>query len=76
VRIKGETSAFVTDLRDEGCRVDELEEGLRIHLPEGHGPELVFATARGASVQVRRMRPGGETLEDVFLRALANGEER
>ena len=74
VRVKGDASAFATDLRDEGCRVDVLEEGLRIHLSEGHGPELVFATARGTGVQVRRMRPGGETLEDVFLRALANGE--
>ncbi len=76
VRVKGDSAAFVTDLLDEGCRVDDVEQGLRIQIPEGRGAELVFATAKVAGVQVRSLRPGGETLEDVFLRALENGGGR
>jgi ABC-2 type transport system ATP-binding protein len=72
VRVKGDASAFLTDLRDEGCEWLESEDGYRVFLPSGHGPELLFRTARNAGVQVRHLRPGVETLEDVFLRALGH----
>ena len=41
-------------------------------LAEGQGPELLFVTARECGVQVRHLRPGAESLEDVFLRALGH----
>ena len=41
-------------------------------LAEGLGPEVMFRTAREAGVQVRFLRPGTESLEDVFLRALGH----
>jgi ABC-2 type transport system ATP-binding protein len=70
VRLKGEATAFLTDLKDKGCDWREAEEGYRVFLADGQGPELIFATARECGVQVRHLRPGAESLEDVFLRAL------
>jgi ABC-2 type transport system ATP-binding protein len=70
VRLKGEAAAFLTDLKDQGCEWREAEEGYRVFLADGQGPELIFATARECGVQVRHLRPGAESLEDVFLRAL------
>jgi ABC-2 type transport system ATP-binding protein len=75
VRFKGDAvgaAAFLTDLVDEGCRWEEAEDGYRLFLKDGQGPELIFATARGCQVQIRFLRPGAETLEDVFLRALGH----
>jgi ABC-2 type transport system ATP-binding protein len=73
VRLKGEASAFLTDLKDQGCEWLEGEDGYRVFLADGQGPELLFRTAHECGVQVRHLRPGAESLEDVFLRALGRG---
>ena len=73
VRVKGDPAAFLTDLKDHGCEWREDEDAYRVFLGDGAGPELIFRMARESGVQVRFLRPGAETLEDVFLRAL--GEE-
>lgn len=72
LRLKGDSAAFLTDLKDLGCEWRESEDGYRVFLAGGQGPELVFRTAREAGVQVRHLRPGSESLEDVFLRALGH----
>ena len=72
VRLKGEASAFLTDLKDQGCDWREGEDGYRLFMGDGGGPELIFRTARANGVQVRHLRPGTESLEDVFLRALGH----
>jgi ABC-2 type transport system ATP-binding protein len=72
VRVKGDATAFLTDLKDHGCEWREGEDGYRVTMSDGAGPELIFRTAREAGVQVRFLRPGAETLEDVFLRALGH----
>ena len=76
VRVKGDPAAFLTDLKDHGCEWREGEDGYRVFMSDGFGPELIFRTAREAGVQVRFLRPGAETLEDVFLRALGHEGER
>jgi ABC-2 type transport system ATP-binding protein len=73
VRFKGDPAAPLTDLKDAGGDWQEREDGYRLFLPDGHGPELVFRIARECGVQVRHLRPGAETLEDVFLEALKQG---
>jgi ABC-2 type transport system ATP-binding protein len=73
VRVKGDATAFLTDLKDKGIEWTEGEDGYRVFLPEGEGPATVFVTARECGVQVRHLRPGAESLEDVFLRALGQG---
>ena len=72
VRLKGDATAFLTDLKDQGCEWRENEDGYRLFLSDGRGPELIFRTALECGVQVRHLRPGSETLEDVFLRALGH----
>jgi ABC-2 type transport system ATP-binding protein len=73
VRFKGDSAAPLTDLKDAGGAWQEREDGYRLFLPDGHGPELVFRIARECGVQVRHLRPGAETLEEVFLEALQQG---
>jgi ABC-2 type transport system ATP-binding protein len=72
VRVKGNTAAFLTDLKDQGCDWSEGEDGYRIYLADGQGPALLFRTALECGVQVRHLRPAAESLEDVFLRALGH----
>jgi len=75
VRVKGDPAAFLTDLKDLGCEWREGEDGYRVFMADGRGPEVLFQTARQAGVQVRYLRPGAESLEDVFLRALGHEVE-
>jgi ABC-2 type transport system ATP-binding protein len=72
VRVKGDVAAFLTDLKDTGCDVREAEDGHRVLMNDGAGPDLIFRVARECGVQVRYLRPGVESLEDVFLRALGH----
>ena len=72
VRFKGDAGGVLTDLKDLGAEWHEGEDGVRLFLPEGHGPETIFRLAKECGVQVRHLRPGAETLEDVFLRALGH----
>jgi ABC-2 type transport system ATP-binding protein len=72
VRFKGDAAAVLTDLKDLGADWREGDDGVRLFLPEGQGPETVFRVAQQCGVQVRHLRPGAETLEDVFLRALGH----
>jgi ABC-2 type transport system ATP-binding protein len=75
LRVKGAAAALLTDLKDAGCDWREGEDGYRLFVPAGSGPELIFRTARECGVQVRHLRPGAESLEDVFLRALGHQAE-
>jgi len=70
VRVKGDPTALLTDLKDEGCDWTQGEDGYRVLLAETQGPELLFRLARDCGAQLRYLRPAQETLEDVFLRAL------
>jgi ABC-2 type transport system ATP-binding protein len=72
VRFKGDAAAVLTDLKDRGADWREGEDAVRLFLPEGQGPETIFRLARDCGVQVRYLRPGTETLEDVFLQALGH----
>jgi ABC-2 type transport system ATP-binding protein len=72
LRVKGDATAFLTDLRDQACDWRESEDGYRVFLADGQGPELIFRTAKACGVQVRHLRPGAESLEDVFLKALGH----
>jgi ABC-2 type transport system ATP-binding protein len=75
VRFKGESAKVLGALAQAGCEHREHEDGHRIFVPDGRGPELIFSLAKQQRVQVRHLRPGAESLEDVFLRALGQGVE-
>ena len=72
LRVKGDAIALLTDLKDLGCEWREHEDGFRLFLADGVGPEEIFRVAKENRVQVRYLRPGAESLEDVFLRALGH----
>ena len=72
VRFKGDAQPVLTDIKDLGGDWREGEDGYRVFLPEGHGPETIFKIAKECGAQVRHLRPGAETLEDVFLAALGH----
>jgi ABC-2 type transport system ATP-binding protein len=72
VRVKGDATAFLTDLKDHGFEWHEGEDGYRVFMSDGAGPEAMFRIAKECGVQVRHLRPGIESLEDVFLRALGH----
>ena len=72
LRVKGEAARLLEALRAAGGEWHEAEDGYRVFVPEGAGAALVFRLARERGVQVRYLRPGTESLEDVFLRALGH----
>jgi ABC-2 type transport system ATP-binding protein len=72
LRVKGDPAALLTDLKDDGCDWREHEDGYRLFLADGIGPEAIFRAAKQCGVQVRYLRPSAESLEDVFLRALGH----
>ncbi|MBN2371944.1 MAG: ABC transporter ATP-binding protein [Vicinamibacteria bacterium] len=74
VRISGDPTALVTDLRDHGCEVLETEEGLRVFLENNLGPPFLFRSARDCGAQIRHLRPATPTLEDVFLRLVRRSD--
>jgi ABC-2 type transport system ATP-binding protein len=74
LRLKGDPAAFLTDLKDKGCEWRDAEDGYRVFLADGLCTDALFVTARECGVQIRHLRPGAESLEDVFLRALGEGE--
>ncbi len=47
VRFKGDNVGLLTDLKDLGADWRESEDGVRIFLPEGHGPETIFRAGEG-----------------------------
>ncbi|MEW6745247.1 MAG: ABC transporter ATP-binding protein [Planctomycetota bacterium] len=71
VRLKGEIEPYRSALeKREACaEIDERGE-LHVVLPPDADTRLIFVAARDAGVQVRRVVPAEETLEDIFLRAL------
>jgi ABC-2 type transport system ATP-binding protein len=74
LRLKGDRGRFVEQARQRGleCHATD-EEVMRVFVPDGHGPQVIFELASGQGLQVRHLRASVPTLEDVFARAI--GEE-
>ena len=70
VRIKGEPEPFLARLRAAGAEAKSHEDALRVQLPEGATPDLVWRVAAELGEQIRHLRPHRSSLEDVFLEAL------
>ncbi|MFO0983561.1 MAG: ABC transporter ATP-binding protein [Planctomycetota bacterium] len=71
VRIKGDAAAFASRLAELGLQAQLGEAGdLTVDLGGERGTRAILVAARDAHVQVRRLLPVEESLEDVFLRSL------
>jgi ABC-2 type transport system ATP-binding protein len=70
VRLKGEPGPFLSRLRAVGGDAKQHEDTLRVQLPEGETPELLWRIAADLGEQIRHLRPHRSSLEDVFLQAV------
>jgi ABC-2 type transport system ATP-binding protein len=70
VRVKGDPDAFLAKLRSAGGDAKVHEETLRVELPEGQTPDLLWRIAAELGDQIRHLRPHRSSLEDVFLNAV------
>jgi ABC-2 type transport system ATP-binding protein len=71
IRVKvGTEEKFTEKLKEAGCVVEPLPEGLLVKLPEGQGTELVLREAIANEIQIRHFAPRRMALEEAFLRAL------
>ena len=71
VRIEGNKKKFIELLKSKGCEVRFNGKHLiDVILPEKKGTELILKTAEESDVQLRRMVPSIQTLEDVFMKRI------
>jgi ABC-2 type transport system ATP-binding protein len=70
VRVKADQDGFARRLAGLGCTAAETDEMLRVQLPDGATPQLIWQAAAEAGQQIRYLRPQRSTLEEVFLSAV------
>jgi ABC-2 type transport system ATP-binding protein len=71
LRVKGDRAAFAQQLGARGIPADPVDDHLLLRLPSDGAPELVWQAALESGEQIRSLRPRRSTLEEVFLKALA-----
>jgi len=73
LRVQGETTAFLEELRLEGVTVvrDNGRGELSVTAPVGWATRTFFALADNHGVLLRGLEPDDETLEELFQRSLA-----
>ena len=75
LRIKDHGAGFVTALEHAGCVVEGAPPFLKVQVPDGGDPDLIWRAAREADCQVRELRLAADSLEDAFLRLLGREGE-
>jgi ABC-2 type transport system ATP-binding protein len=71
LRVKGEATDFVAALGAEGIECpDTTADVMRLFVPDRYTPQSLFQLARRHGLQVRHLRSGAPTLEDVFARVV------
>src|SRR5262249_51619896 len=71
VKTPGEMQAFFDQLTAAGLECHSTDDDIvRVFVPGDGGAGRVFWLASSAGVQVRRLRPSVQTLEDVFAHAV------
>lgn len=72
VRLKADPEVFASRLVARGCSAERHDDRVRVQLPEGGSPQLLWQTAAEHGQQIRYLRPLRSTLEEVFLKAVEN----
>jgi ABC-2 type transport system ATP-binding protein len=70
MRLKSEMGAFADKLTTLGCTTEFHDDLLRVRIPAGQSPQLLWEVAAEQNEQIRYLRPQRSTLEEVFLNAL------
>jgi ABC-2 type transport system ATP-binding protein len=71
VRVKTDRDRFARQLAEMGVNSEPRDDHLVVELPDGRTPELFWKAALQSGEQIRSLRPRQSTLEEVFLKALA-----
>ncbi len=70
VRLKSEMAPFAERLSALGWSAELQEAVLRVRIPEGQSPQVLWQVAAEERQQIRYLRPQRSTLEEVFLKAV------
>jgi ABC-2 type transport system ATP-binding protein len=70
VRVKSNSREFIERLSARGCRAEAHGDLLRVGIPSGASPQILWEVASAAGEQIRHLRPQRSTLEEVFLDAV------
>ncbi len=71
LRVKGDQGSFARALAARGIPTEPLDDHLLVRLPPAATGQIVWQTALETGEQIRALRPRRSTLEEVFLKALA-----
>lgn len=75
IRVEGDFDLYRSFLENKGCRFQEAgKHHWDVHLPSGASSHLLFEAAKEKQVQLRKLIPSIQTLEDVFVKRV--GENR
>ncbi len=70
VRLKTNAPGFAERLAAEGCTAEPNGDMLRVRIPVGRSPQILWQAAADEQDQIRHLRPQRSTLEEVFLNAV------
>jgi ABC-2 type transport system ATP-binding protein len=71
IRIKGDSSAYASELGMLGCSCSLGEDGvIKVHMAEGLGSQSLLKVARDQKAQIRHLVPLRQSLEDVFMQVI------
>jgi ABC-2 type transport system ATP-binding protein len=70
LRLKEEMTPFAQRLSHLGCSIEHADDVLRVRIPTGESPQLLWQAAAESRQQIRYLRPQRSTLEEVFLKAV------
>lgn len=71
VRVDGEKEKFITGLKEKKCEVTPSGKNLLdITLPENRDTDVILQVAEKSKVKLRKMVPGIQSLEDVFVKLI------
>jgi ABC-2 type transport system ATP-binding protein len=71
VRLKVNPGPFLGRLEAAGCTIEPRDDLFRVEVPAGQTQALLWRTAADLGQQIRHLRPWRSTLEEVFLKAVA-----
>ena len=74
LKVKGDESGFANGLVKLGCEVARSEGQLKAVLPEGVDVRDLYVLAGQLSVQIRQLDHKRDSLQDIFLRTMADAD--
>jgi len=75
IRVEGDRSAFEAKLKKEGCKIQhDGKHLLEVTFPPKKKTDMILKIAESTHVQLRKMVPSVQTLEDVFVKLIGTDD--